>query len=208
MTSFAPQLGFPKDFCSISFSLINGCLIENALCSDIVRSKIAIGRDPRDRTIPVSAYNKIIFFPPFLFFNHGKGETNKPLGSKKQSFILWNEIIEFYLNFICESDTNSGVWNRRVGYVSINLLDNVCNFFLYSGYFLRKNLRELRAMAFCDEILWKLLSDLPAPVLFPLANDRFSVSANFFRYKIDSFSLEYKEYLGCMITSFPFHHEW
>ena len=62
-------------------------------------------------------------------------------------------------------------------------------------------------MAFCDNILWKLLSDLPAPVLFPLANDQFSVSAIFFRYKIDSFSLEYEEYLDCMIASFSFYHE-
>ena len=85
MTSFASQLGFPKDFCSISFSLINGCLIENALPSDIICSRIAKGQDPRDETISVSAYNKILFFPPFLFFNHGKGETNKPLGSKKQA---------------------------------------------------------------------------------------------------------------------------
>ena len=89
----------------------------------------------------------------------------------------------------------------------ISECDNVCNFFLYSGYLLHKNLRELRAMAFCDDILWKLLSDLLAPVLFPLANERFSVSANFFRYKIDSFSLAYEEYLDCMIASFPFHHE-
>ena len=68
MTSFAPQVGFPKDFCSISFSLMNGCLIENALCSDVICSRIAIGRDPRDGTIPVSAYNKILFFSTFFIF--------------------------------------------------------------------------------------------------------------------------------------------
>ena len=88
--------------------------------------------------------------------------------------------------------------------ISFSLIENA----LCSGYLLHKNLRELRAMAFCDDILWKLLSDLLAPVLFPLANERFSVSANFFRYKIDSFSLAYEEYLDCMIASFPFHHEW
>ena len=102
----------------------------------------------------------------------------------------------------------SGVWNRWVAYISINLLDNIYNFFLYSGYFLHKNLRELRDMAFCDDILWKLLSDLPAPVLFLLANDCFSVSAIFFQFEIDSFSLEYEVNLDCMIASFPFHHEW
>ena len=210
MTSFAPQLGFPKVCCSISFSLVNGCLIENALCSDIICSRIAIGRDPRDGTFPVSAYNKIIFFSTFLFFNQGKRERErqtKHLGPKKQ-IILWNEMVKFYLTFICESDTNSGVWNRWVAYISINLLDNVYNFFLYSGYFLHKNLRELRDMAFCDDILWKLLSDLPAPVLFLLANDQFSVSAIFFQFKIDSFSLEYEVNLDCMIASFPFHLEW
>ena len=90
-------------------------------------------------------------------------------------------MIKFYLTFICESDTNSGVWNRRVGYASINLLDNVCNFFLYLGYILHKNLRELRAMAFCDDILWKLLSDLPPSVLFPLTNKSVSSISKFFQ---------------------------
>ena len=92
MTSFAPQLGFPKVCCSISFSLVNGCLIENALCSDIICSRIAIGRDPRDGTFPVSAYNKIIFFSTFLFFNQGKRERereiNEALGSKKTNHIV------------------------------------------------------------------------------------------------------------------------
>ena len=35
-------------------------------------------------------------------------------------------------------------------------------------------------MAFCDYILWKLLNDLPAPVIFLLANDQFSIPAIFF----------------------------
>ena len=68
MTSFAQQLDFLKDFCLISFSLINGCVIENALCSDIICSRTALRRDPRDGTIPLSTYNKIFFFPPFFYF--------------------------------------------------------------------------------------------------------------------------------------------
>ena len=151
---------------------------------------------------------KFSFFHLFYFLTMARERRTNHLDPKKQSFLVSNELKYLYLNFICESDTNSGVWNRRVGYVSINPLDNVCKFFLYSGYFLHKNLRESRAMAFCDNILWKLFSDLPAPVLFPLANDQFSVSAIFFRYKIDSFSLEYEEYLDCMIASFSFYHEW
>ena len=62
-------------------------------------------------------------------------------------------------------------------------------------------------MAFCDDILWKLLSDLPALVLLPIANDQFSISANFFRYKTDNFILEYDINLDYMIASFPFHYE-
>ena len=34
-------------------------------------------------------------------------------------------------------------------------------------------------MTFLNDIFWKLLSDLPAPGLFPPANDRFSISAIF-----------------------------
>ena len=35
----------------------------------------------------------------------------------------------------------------------------------------------MRDMAFFDNTFWKLFSDLLAPVLFPLVNDRFSISA-------------------------------
>ena len=83
MTSFCPELGFPKFFYAISLSLIIDCLIENALCSDIICSRIAIGRDQSDGGLADSAYNKVLFFSAFLFFNRGKGETNEPLESKK-----------------------------------------------------------------------------------------------------------------------------
>ena len=92
-------LGFPKKFCSISFSLMNGCLIENASCSDIICSRIVIGRFPWDRTIHVTACNKILFFPPFLFFNYGKGETNEPLGSKKTKLFSVKRIEIFIFKF-------------------------------------------------------------------------------------------------------------
>ena len=85
-------LGFPKLFCFISFSLINGYLMENALCSDVICSEIAISGDPPDGSLAISAYNKILFFPSFSFLNHGKGENHL---RQKQSIILWNEMINF-----------------------------------------------------------------------------------------------------------------
>ena len=85
MTSFGPQLGFPKFFCSISFSFINGCLLENALCSDVICSRSAIGGDPPNRSLAVRAYNKIAFFSPFLFLNHGKEEMYEPLALKNKA---------------------------------------------------------------------------------------------------------------------------
>ena len=39
-------------------------------------------------------------------------------------------------------------------------------------------------MAFFDDVFWKLLNDLPASVLFPTANNRFSVSAIFFGVRL------------------------
>ena len=77
-------LGFPKMFCSISFSFINGCVIKKALCSDGLCSKIVIGGDPTGGSLVVSAYNKIIF-SSFSFLNHGKGETNEPVASKNKA---------------------------------------------------------------------------------------------------------------------------
>ena len=85
MAIFGPQLGFPKIVCSISFSFINGCLIENALCSDVICSRIAIAGDPPDGSLAVSAYNKILFFSPFSFLNHGKGEANELVASKSKA---------------------------------------------------------------------------------------------------------------------------
>ena len=99
MTSFAPQLGLSKSFCSISFSLINGCLVENALCSDIICSRIAVARDPPDGSFAVSAYNKILFFSAFLFFNYDKGETNEPLGSKKTKHHIVKQNDKMLLDF-------------------------------------------------------------------------------------------------------------
>ena len=60
---------------------MNGYLIENALCSDVICSRIAIGEDPPEGALAVSPYKKIIFFSPFSFLSHGKGETNAPLAS-------------------------------------------------------------------------------------------------------------------------------
>ena len=85
MASFDPQLGFPKNFYSISFSFINDCVIENALCSDVICSRIAIGGDPPDGSLAVSAFNKILFFLSSSFLNHGKGETNDPVASKNKA---------------------------------------------------------------------------------------------------------------------------
>ena len=79
---FWSTLGFRKTFCSISFSFINDCLIENALCLDIIYSRIATVRDPPDGSLAVSAYKKNILFLSFSFLNHGKGETNEPVASK------------------------------------------------------------------------------------------------------------------------------
>ena len=44
-------------------------------------------------------------------------------------------------------------------------------------------------MAFFDDTFRKFFSDLPAPILFPLENDQFSISAIFFQYKVDSFNI-------------------
>ena len=85
--SSGPQLGSLKNFFSISFSLINGYLIGNALCSDVLCSKIKTGGDPPDGSLAVSAYNKMLFFPLFSFLNHERVETNKPLASKKKRYI-------------------------------------------------------------------------------------------------------------------------
>ena len=81
MICFALQLGFAEIFGSISFSFMNGYLIENALCSDVICSRIAIGEDPPEGALAVSPYKKIIFFSPFSFLSHGKGEANAPLAS-------------------------------------------------------------------------------------------------------------------------------
>ena len=54
------------------------------------------------------------------------------------------------------------------------------NSFCNSVTFCTRDLRESRDMAFLDDIFWKLLIDLPAHVLFPPANDRFSISAILF----------------------------
>ena len=83
MAIFGPKLGFPKNFCSISFSFINDCVIENPLWSDIICSRIVIGGDPPAGSLAVSAFHKILFFLSFSFLNHGKGETNEPFMSKK-----------------------------------------------------------------------------------------------------------------------------
>ena len=85
VTSVGPQLGFRKIFCSISFSLISGCLIENALCSDVICSRIAIGGEPTEGSLTVSAWNRILFFPPFSFLNQCNRETNKLLASKSKA---------------------------------------------------------------------------------------------------------------------------
>ena len=90
---FWSTLVFSKFFCSTFFSIINGCLIENALCSDVICSAIAIGGGPPDGSLAVSAYNKILFFSPLSFFNHDKGQNHL---CQKQSIILWNEIIKLY----------------------------------------------------------------------------------------------------------------
>ena len=81
MTSFGPQLGFPNIICFISFSFINGCLIENALYSDVICLRIVIGGDPPNGSRAVSACYKILFFFSFSFLKHGKRETNEPLAS-------------------------------------------------------------------------------------------------------------------------------
>ena len=87
MTSFGAQLGFSKSFCSISFSLINGCLIESALCLDVLCSRFTIGRDLLSVTIggslAVSAYNKILVFSQFL--TNDKRKTNEALASKSKA---------------------------------------------------------------------------------------------------------------------------
>ena len=62
MASFGPQSDFPKTFCSIFFSLVNGCLIQNALCSDVICSRIAIDGQPLKESLAVSICNKILFF--------------------------------------------------------------------------------------------------------------------------------------------------
>ena len=85
MTSFGPQLGFSKIFCSICFSFINSCVIENILCSDVICSRITMSGDPPDGSLAVGAYKKILFFSTFLFSSHGKGETNEPLASKSKA---------------------------------------------------------------------------------------------------------------------------
>ena len=81
---FWSTIRFSENFCSISFSFINGSLIENSLCSDVKCSRIALGVDPSDGSLAVSAYNKIPFVSPFSFLNHGNGETNEPLASKNK----------------------------------------------------------------------------------------------------------------------------
>ena len=53
-------------------------------------------------------------------------------------------------------------------------------------------------MAFFDDTFRKFFSDLPAPILFPLENDQFSISAIFFQYKVDSFNIEYEVNLDCI----------
>ena len=58
MICFALQLGFAEIFGSISFSFMNGYLIENALCSDVICSRIAIGEDPPEGALAVSPYKK------------------------------------------------------------------------------------------------------------------------------------------------------
>ena len=85
MASFGSQLGFPKIFCSISFSFMNNCDKESALCSDVIYSRNAIGGDPPDRSLSVSAFSKILFFLSSSFLNHGKGETNDPFASKNKA---------------------------------------------------------------------------------------------------------------------------
>ena len=82
---FWSTVRFSKNFCTISFSLINDCVIENALCSDVMCSGIAIGGDPPDGILSVCAFNKIIFFSSFSFLNHGNGETNEPVASKNET---------------------------------------------------------------------------------------------------------------------------
>ena len=82
---FWSTIRFSKNFCSICFSFINGCVIENILCSDVICSRIAISGDPPDGSLAVGAYKKILFFSTFLFPSHGKGETNEPLASKSKA---------------------------------------------------------------------------------------------------------------------------
>ena len=70
MASFGPQSDFPKTFCSIFFSLVNGCLIQNALCSDVICSRIAIDGQPLKESLAVSICNKILFFSLSLLFGY------------------------------------------------------------------------------------------------------------------------------------------
>ena len=47
----------------------------------------------------VSAYDKILFFSSFLFFNYDKGETNEPLGSKKTKHHIVKQNDKMLLDF-------------------------------------------------------------------------------------------------------------
>ena len=72
--------------------------MEHALYSGIICSRIAIGQDLPDGSLLDSAYNKILFFPPFLLFHHGKGETKNHLTwIEKHHIVKWNGKI--LLNF-------------------------------------------------------------------------------------------------------------
>ena len=139
----------------------------------VMCSRIAIDGEPLVGSLAASSCNKILFFSPFSFFNHGKGETNKPLVSKKR-IILWNEMIKFYWTFICESDINFGMLNGCVAYIFIKLSFWLLSCFLSISV---NYLSDSRGMAFFGDAFWKLLSDLPSRALFPTANDRFSISA-------------------------------
>ena len=109
-------------------------------------------------------------------------------------------MIQFYITFICESDTNSRVWNRRVAYIFITLFLTI---FITFFVFKLLSAQELKRIAWYSIIFWKLLSDLSARVLLSLANDRFSITAISFWSKVDSFNLEYQ----VNFASFPFHYE-
>ena len=69
----------------LSASSMAACLIENALCSNVICSRIAKGGDPPDGSLAISAYNKILFFSTFSFLNPGKGERNELLASKNKA---------------------------------------------------------------------------------------------------------------------------